>query len=341
MLKILLTIFLLKCTFAFSIQSEVETLNNEFNRYHKYPILIFDKAHVKSLLKNKSHEEKLEIIKRYVKQKVGVELDKYEADNILTYHTHMDQSASALPFRIDFDGDYKFCAVFPSGSDLNHRQELERVLGIAGDINPYPAKRVDSLEAILSLEELKLFSLYHELAHCLDPKYIPAGNYSAHDIHKAESFAESLALLLLNKRKGMKQLGVRRSLQRTLYSKYMGKYLATDPNVIAYDELIREGGAIYYLAPSLMAAQKRLNDYDFIRADHNLDHLIKVAEEIVENVALESRDMAAIRTYFNNGREEALEQYRDFSKSSPEFFYQTFLNLKYHSGVIEDVDYFL
>jgi hypothetical protein len=341
MIKILLTLLIAQICFAYNLQPEIETLNNEFNKYAKYPILIFDKDYVKSQIKDKSLEDQLEVIKKYVKDNVGVELGKYEADNILTYHTKLDNSASALPFREGFDGDYRFCAVFVSGSNLEHRPELERVLGIGGGVNPYPVKAIDRLEELFSLEELKLYSLYHELAHCLDPKYIPAGNRNPHDLHLAESFAESVALLMLNQRKGMRKLGVKRSLLRTLYTKYMGKYLATDPNVISFDETIRDGGVIYYLSPSIMAAQRRLNDYDFLRADHGLDKLIQVGIEIVENSALQSRDMAAIRSYLDNGRDKALKQYLDFAQDSPRFFYQTFLNLKYHSGVIEDVDYFL
>jgi len=342
MRKILIFILALQSTFAFDISKEVKELNGEFNSFKKYPILIFDKVKIKKDLANLNQTEQLSYIVKYVKETIDRDIDKNEADTILTYHTVMDGSASALPFREGFDGPYKFCAVFPSGSKTDHEGELNRVLGISSMGNPYPVGAVESLKAQLSLKELKLFSLYHELAHCLDKKYVPNQfDTSAHGVHQAESFAEVMALFLLFKKKGIRDLAYRRSMQRTLYTKYMGKFLATDPSVIAYNPLIKSGGAIYFVSPVLLKGQKLLTDYDFVGAKHSLDELVETSIEIVENFALESRDIPAVKSYLTNGREEALSQYMGLAKQSPDFFYQTYFNLKYNSDVIESIDLFL
>jgi len=338
MKKILLTLLLSSYALSFSIQDEVRELNNKFNNYAKYPIIVFDKKEVISKIRGKSKQDQFQVLKDYVKDHSGVEISDFEADTILSYHTLMNSSASALPFRDGFDGDYKFCAVFPSGVESDHDAEVERILGANATPSIYPEGSIESVKKLMSLKELKLYSLYHELSHCLDPYFIPQSRRAGHDIHQAESFAEVLALFLLSEKERFKSLGLRRSFQRTLYTKYMGKYLATTDDIIVFDETMRQGGIIYYLSPVLLRANQQLNDYDFRMKKKTLEDYIQVSYEIVNHHALSGRQFAALSLYLKDGKEQILKQYLNMMLSAPDLFYDTYLGLQFHISVIEDID---
>lgn len=342
MIKLILLTLLSTSIMAFNLDTEIAELNKEFNNYEEYPIIIFNKNEIKQLVKNKGHKDQVTLIKNHLFTRYNLKINKYEADTILTYHTDLDSSASALPFKGTDNKTYRFCAVFPSGSDNNHIQEVERSLGITPGQNPYPIQTTTQISEKLSLKELKLISLYHELSHCLDRKYIPnVMDPSSHDIHEAESFAETMALLLLQERKGFHNMPLNRSLHRTMYSKYMGKFLATDEDLIVFDPIIRDGGIVYFLSPVILATQKLINDFDYRTSNKDLDSMIKNAEEIVYYNSISARDFAALRIYFKEGREAAINQYKGMAVNSPDYFLMTYKNLKTYIDLIEEVDLFL
>lgn len=321
---------------------EVDALNKEFNGNHQYPIIIFDKSEVKGLITNKEYSEQILIIKNYVESNFNLKLNNHEADAVLSYHTTFDSAASALPFMTADNSKYKFCAVFPSGVSTSLHEEIKRNLGIANLFNPYPSEIEFKLENKLDLEELRLISLYHELAHCLDKRFIPnSKNPSSYEIHQAESFAEVLALLMLDKRKKLSNLALKRVVQRSLYTKYMGKFLATNKDIIFLDKAMRDGGLIYFLTPSILAANKLMNQFDYRISTSETSKLIIYAENIVLDNALTSREFAALRIYLKEGRDTTIKQYKELAIKSPSYFFETYLNLKLYIDIIEEVDLFL
>lgn len=340
-IKILLLCVMPLSSFAFDTSPEISSLNKEFNGYEKYPIIIFDKELIVNKLSN-SKNENIKIISDHMKSHFNLDITKHEADTILDYHTILNNSASALPFKTSSSKDYKFCAVFPSGAKTDHKEEVKRILGISEDLNPYPTGTVQKVMKILSLKELKLISLYHELSHCLDEKYIPdTYNTNGHHIHMAESFAESLAMLFVTKRFGFRNIALRRSILRGLYSKYMGKHIINDEDAIVMHPSAKEMGIVYYLSPTLITINKILQSYKFRSQKHTTQELSKIALDNVENYAFSSRTFAALANYLKNGKKETLNQYHDFSVSSPDLFYPTYLRLRKEILFFDDLDFLI
>ena len=325
---------------AFDIWPEVQKLNAEFKNYKEYPILIFNKPVVKNLISNKSIEEQQHAVISYVESEIGITISPIVADSIIEQHTITDSSATAKPIQSSFNGPYTFCAVFPSGSNTNHQEELERFLGVAKSVSPYPSEILEKAKALLSLEELKLYSLYHELAHCLDENYAPNSGDSVAGLHQAENYAEAHAGLLLSKRLKSKNLLLRRSLLRSMYTKYMGQYFAT-ADLIVFDPNIRKGGSVYFLSPVLLAAQKIASTYNFRIESENLEKINDLSINLVEAHGLDSRDIAALHLYLTVGKNAAVDEYRDMLSSFPEAFVGTYINLKSNISILEEVDLFI
>ncbi|PIK15530.1 hypothetical protein [Halobacteriovorax sp. JY17] len=340
-LKLLLISSLSFSSFAFDTSAEIESLNKEFNSYSKYPILVFDKGLISSLLTG-AKDNDINTITSYVKSKFHLIVDKSEAETILDYHTVLNNSASALPFRGRKSGEYKFCAVFPSGAKTDHREEVKRILGITNELNPYPENTIEKVMNLLSLKELKLVSLYHELSHCIDETFVP-DQYSteSHSIHMAESFAESLAMLFVAKRFDFRNIALRRSILRGLYTKYMGKYIINDEDMIVMHPSAKEMGVIYYLSPTLISINELLQSYSFRSNHFSTEQLSKMALENIRNYSFNSRAFAAIVYYLKNGSDEALTKYHDFSVSAPDLFYPTYLRLRTEALFLDDLDFLL
>lgn len=340
-LKFLIIYSILATSFAFDTSKEIEALNLEYNNYKNYPILIFDKDIISDLLTD-SREENISLIQKYMVSKFSIEVTKREADTILDYHTIMNNSASALPFRDRQSSDYRFCAVFPSGAKTDHKQEVKRILGITPDLNPYPKDTVEKVMSLMSLEELKLISLYHELSHCLDKKFVPNEyDTSTHNIHMAESFAESLAIMIVAMKFNFNGLALRRSIVRGYYTRYMGNHIMNDDSLIVMHPGARAMGAVYYLSPVLLSVDQLVSSYQFRRSNFTLDELNNLALENTENYALPSRTLAALVNFLKNGKQNSLEHYEDLYRSSPDLFYITYLNLKKEISFLEDLDFLI
>lgn len=311
-----------------NIWDEARDLNQRFNSYSSYPIVVFEKDILLPKLKGLTEISQQKVIREYISTKTDIELSDNDISNLIPYFGIMNGSATAVPLMNDSYDGKKFCAVMAADNQNSLIEETKRTLGITAVNNPYPSKAVSALSERFSLDELKLFSLYHELSHCLDSSLLKAmGDHSVHSIHMNESFAETNALLMLYKEKNMRRLGVKRAQLRALYSKYMGHYLATDQDLIVFDESMRSGGMIYYLTPSLMAAERYIEDYrsEILAAD--TEELIKISESIIKTNALTSRQMAAMKAYFQQGRDATLQQYQELAQDMPDLIYSTYLFL--------------
>ncbi len=156
----------------------------------------------------------------------------------------------------------------------------------------------------------------------MDRKFLPRARSSyepdAHDVHEAESFAEVMGLFFLE-REGITGTGKIRANYRNLYTQEMGTWFIDNVKLSFGDALFEKGGLIYWLVPSLLAADEFVNnERDFVTYK-TVDALLNQAEYIVENNRLESRSFHAVFQYMKKG-EEALETYRDFAERNPGLF---------------------
>lgn len=321
----LASLFLIQNIFAaVNIWDEARDLNSKFNSYQSHPIVVFEKDKLIPLLRDQSEEKQIVILRQYLADKVKIELERDELESFLPYFGQLNGVASALPIYRDDFTTKKFCAVFASDNDNNLVEETARTLGISGVSNPYPEATVEEVSARFSLDELKLFSLYHELSHCLKSELLmDLPSMGDHTIHMNEAFAETNALLMLYREKGMRRLGAKRAYLRSLYSKYMGAYLATTDEIIIFDDSIRAGGAIYYLSPTLLAAQRYIEDYAGEVKEASLTDLISITESIIKTNSLTSRQVSAMSNYLREG-DSVIERYREFAQDMPDLMLSTY-----------------
>ncbi len=320
MKKIILVMAALITHFAWSndIGQEIQSLDDKYRNFMEYPILIFNKQEIIEKLSG-DQESDIQIVKEEVLKKYSLAISDNDADDILTYHTKLNGSATSLRFK-----NSGFCAVFPAQIENNRDAEVKRLLGISNQYNPYPQYIIEKAKSIVTLEELQLMSLYHELAHCLDDNYIPKNEYTnSHSIHLAEAYAESLGLMLLQQKYNFSNLFLRRAALRAVYAKYFGKLLLTDPSIMVFEEYEREMGIAYDLSTVLLAAQ------DLNIRKKSIHELKQLAFTIVEGNSTPSRTISAIRFYLENDKEKALEKYHDYALSSPDLFFRTYLNLSH------------
>jgi hypothetical protein len=303
------------------------------NQFEEYPILIFDKDELsyRYLQKNafgKSKEKEVEranIIVEYVKEKTGVEITMPEAMGYEPYTTVLKGSAVALPVlgRTSKDkANYVMCAVFPASPNSNQKLETHRILQLDTP-DSYENVNFEGLQEKFTYEEMKMFSLYHELGHCMDRTFMPEMylTYEAtpHDVHLGESFAEVFGLLLLEM-EGYKNLGLKRALYRNLYSTVMGKWFVDNPQNGFGNPLYKSGGPIYYLVPSILEARKRLEKRKNPLVVTSLEDIKIAAKDIVETAAYSSRSFSAVNYWFFEGQEKALDMYQEYHIKMPELF---------------------
>lgn len=334
------TIILLSAHYASAINQQTEIQQaqewaSSFNR--PYPIFVFDRDTINflylsnNLIGEDKIKQRLKFLGQYLANKTGVELSYGELETLDSYLTQFPELAVAQPL-LDSNNhsDYKFCAVFPLPPNGNSRIETERMLAL--DFKTvYPTQTFEQLSKKLSLEALYLFSLYHEVSHCLDPKFMPATlkqgqSESPSLVHLSEAFAETLSYLKLSQRLD-KNIADARALYRTIYSRKMGTYFATEKKSGFYNPYRKFGGAIYYLTPYLMSAYTQIR-FGKLKVDQmNSQQLLSTAVDLINDNAIESRDFAAIMMGLSQGFTPALEFYQKQAFDSPDFFYQTYLKL--------------
>lgn len=308
-------------------------------KFKDYPIMVFDideleyrYAQEKAFGKEKEQEKKrAQILKQYVYETVGVELSDNEAIGYEPYTTVLKTGAYALPILMDGPNRrkvYKMCAVFPASANSNQRLETERITGLKTP-GAYENVTYTGLQEKLEFKEMQMFSLYHELGHCMDRVFMP-NNYNtyevdAHDVHESESYAEVFALLMLE-REGFGGTAKTRALLRNLYTQEMGKWFIDNPRNGFGNPLYLKGGIIYYLAPSLLAAGEFVSrNRNFVKGD--IDELLLKAKEIVETYSLDGRSFHAIFQAMSKGSVDMINQYHEWSTDNPSFFTQAYKDL--------------
>jgi hypothetical protein len=350
----ILSSLLLLAAPALALDSEIETLNRDFGQSQSYPIIILDKVELQQYIQAKTDkaakdERSLEMaqgiaLRNYIKGKFQIEMTPSDVFELLPYMNGEKPGASAMPFfqdRVHFK--YNLCVVIPSDAQTDPQAEFKRILGL--DVKPelYRGANLGKLSSMMTSEELKLFSLYHELSHCLDQKFMPLmfqSETDPHQVHLAETFAEINALFLLSQRKGLSQLGYPRSLLRTAYSKYFGPDLAQTvaSPFINNAAITTAGGSTHFFAPVLLKAQSYIHETPQRIASFTLAETITLSQSIVENFALSKYGSQALRETFANGRESTLAHYQKMATKAPHIFGIAYKDLIEALAILDSVD---
>lgn len=322
---------------ALNHQSEISRAQQWANTLERpYPIWIFDRDELnfifvqRQVIGDEKKQERLMVIKDYVLEKTNTLLNNNELDNLDTYLSLMTDSAVALPLVTSFaSASYKFCAVFPLPPNGNAEVETERLLQLQ-TTSAY-TESYSQLTKKMSLEELYLFSLYHELGHCADPIYMPQALSSTDDsqaVHLSEAFAEVFAYMALANRLG-EHIAVPRSLYRTIYSRRMGEFLAKDKSPgAALNPHRSRGGVIYYLTPYLMDAYEKVRFKKIKPQELSPQDLVTtIAHQIIDLNEIEHRSFTGIAMALLEDFEPTIEKYQENAFNSPEFFYTAYLQL--------------
>lgn len=313
-----------------------------------YPILIFDRNEFEwelaqqGLMGDTQSDKRLEFIGSYFQQKTNVDLDFEDTVNLESYTNLLVDSAFALRLYTKNGWDRpktKLCVVFPAPENSNQRLETERILGIASMPEAYDSIRYENIKPRLSYEELRLFSLLHEIGHCLDRKFVPQPSFageSSYDLHLSEAFAETFAALAMV-REGYPNVAMKRAQLRTLYSGIIGPYLAVNPHLGMGSPTFADGGVIYHLFPVLRAAHVQILRSPGQLASADLTSVIEAAERIVSENALHYRTFAAISYFMKLGEKAALINYEDLASTSPDLFGEALRGLKHFLALKEAV----
>jgi hypothetical protein len=301
------------------------------SKYTKLPILIFDQDEIEFLyakadvfdMTPENEIERSKILQQYVLDNIGVSLSINQARSIEVYTTALKASAAGVPVP-DYStlNKYSMCAVFPASPNSNKRLETERILGL-GIKGAYLDRHYSEIKDKLSYDELRFYSLFHELSHCLDGTYIPQALLynDGHSFHMAESYAEVMGLMLLEK-EGLLGTATKRAHYRNLYSSEMGKWFAQADPIFSMGPLFKEGGAIYYLTPSLLGAELFLGDNKSFVKEASIEELLSKTSEIVETHALKGRVFSSIVSWFKDG-DKATQKYVKLSYKYPDLFTDT------------------
>lgn len=310
---------------AFDLKQEIAKLQAKFGRVMKYPILIVDKEELQWRFaqagalgdSDQDEQKRLPIIQAYVSETIGVEITETEAAQYEIYTTVLKEGAYALPILASrYPSVYKMCAVFPASPHTNQRLEHNRLLGF-DNTEIHQGQSYDDLEQRLPYEVIARFSLYHELAHCLDTSFMPQSFdfEDAHTVHLSESFAETVALLML-KNEGFTDIAVPRAHHRSVYAWRMGRYFAQNPQGGFGSPYYVAGGVIYSLAPVLLAA-------DALAPGHDIP---TQAKEVVLAHALPGRAFTAITNWLGKP-EETEATYARYAQDAPDLFLEAFEKL--------------
>lgn len=331
--------------YAIDLKLEREKLQTEYLHFQPYPIMIVDQDEISwrylqaGLMDFQDREQsraRAEIFGQYILEVTGVSLTAQQLSGIEVYTTILKDGAFAVPVleRMSFTNvKYQMCMVFTSSENSNQRLEHERLLGL-NDAQIYGDTTFDQLEYKLPYETLALFSLYHELAHCLDQTFMPEmynGQEDAHTVHLAENFAEGLAALMLHQI-GIKNITRTRGFHRILYSRMMGRHFAQNPNLGFGHPFFAKAGVIYHLEPGLRGAEtfatlnrNRMNQLQ-------VPDLIEAMKNIVNQLALNSRSFHAIGLYLADENPIAvIDGFRERAFETPHWFYGAYRDLlEYH-----------
>lgn len=346
----------LALTFASSVQSvaavsmseEIAKLNRDFSNTLGYPIFVVDKADFQKMLAEKNlagTEDRNVLVPAFTAyaRAHGIPMEPQDAAQLTAHFTHLNNSASAMPFYTDKfrRTQMRFCVVLPSANNSSHLDEVKRIIGADGQEEIYKGFDVSKLLPLLTQEELQLFSLYHELSHCLDRNYLAAlfeDEPVPHNVHLAESFAETNALLLLAQRHGLKKLGIPRSMIRTLYSKYYGPAIANNQSNVYLGTVNKYGGSVYFLSPVLLAAQQELERNGEKIGAFNLEQTLALSKMLVEQHAISKLSFEALNMLIKDGPESIVPYYQRLAKKSPSKFLKPLQDMMYYKSIMDNVE---
>ncbi|MFS4459777.1 hypothetical protein [Bdellovibrio sp. HCB2-146] len=334
---------------AVDLTGEIEKLNSEFKNALGYPIIIVDKPDFQKFLAKHGYEntDNEDILARglftYIKQKHGYQMLPEEAGTLAPSFRPTNKDASAQPFyteKVRFN-QMKYCVVIPSVTNNTPLEEIKRITG--ADTHPELFKNFNFEKAmsLLSQEEIQLFSLYHELSHCLDRNYIAAINefeVVPHNLHLTEAFAETNALFMLFQRHRLKKLGAPRSILRTLYSKYYGPSLAQKESNVYASEATRAGGSVYFLSPVLLPAQKEIDTNPTQIQSMSLEQTLALSKLIVDHHAINKTSFEAMHMMMKEGPDVILPHYQRLAAKKPSMFLKPYQDLLYFKSVLDSVD---
>jgi hypothetical protein len=319
-----------------SRDATIRHIQKKFAGAVPYPVVILDRDELEwqfaqaNAYGEPRSQKRVELIQSHIRERSGVSITDVEAANLEPYLTIMKESAMAFPFFERDSSREKLCVVLPAPASSNQMLETERILGFSSS-KVSGEYRVHHVTRSLSYRQLWLFSLFHELAHCLDTEFMPQAYHmngeDPHSTHLSESFAETLALLLLAQ-EGQKNLGENRSVLRSIYSRKVGKFLATNPAASMGISSIMQGGAVYYLAPVLNQAQSLIETRFAEIAASDISLLKKAASKIVREKALKSMSIHAVYVYLSEGYEVSFGRYEEQAGKYPDLFVVALGSLK-------------
>ena len=331
--------FNLDYTYALTQQSQlIQYLQDQYaDQGQNYPVLIIDQDEIElryakeNAFGSDEEKEKLrsKILAQYVLENTGVQLTSNDALGLEPYTSVMKGGAYAIPLFNNYrDKQYKICTVFPASVNSNQRLETHRILGLDTP-GAYPAQAYQRLKKHIPFEILKMYSILHELGHCLDRTFMPNA-YStyepnAHSVHESESFAETFSTFMLIK-EGYKNWAQTRALYRNLYTRYMGQWFVDNPQNGFGNPMYLKGGIIYYLSPSLLQANYVIQRNRDLK-DLSVLEYIEMAETIVKENAITSRAFHGIYRTFEEDHNVVIDFYREFSMDSPDFFKDAYEDL--------------
>ncbi|MNK86518.1 hypothetical protein D3C87_1064330 [compost metagenome] len=332
-------------TFAAPMTAEIAQLNQDFSGALGYPILIIDTDDFQKSLASKNlagtQDRNLLIRELTLYSRArGLPMEPRDASQLTS---SLNGAASAMPFYTDpaRRTQMRYCVVLSSANNASHLDEVKRIIGADGQEDIYAGFDIQKLLPLMSQEDLQLFSLYHELSHCLDRNYLPnifEDEVVPHNVHLAESFAEVNALILLNQRHGLKKLGAPRSILRTVYSKYYGPAIAHNATNPFLGAVNKAGGSVYFLSPALLGAQQELDRNATQIAALSLEQTLALSKMLVEQHALTKFSFEALNMLIVDGPETILPYYQRLAKKSPAKFLKAYQDVLYYKTMMDSVE---
>lgn len=291
-----------------------------------YPILIMDRDELEwrfaraGALGEEGEARRQEIVKAYVKERTGLEINTNAAANFEPYLTVLKDAAVAMPALKDgFASGIAMCAVFPPDPNRNRRLEAERILQLKVS-EAYGELGYSRLRDSLAYEDAVLISVLHEAGHCMDRWFFPTmyqGAEDPHTVHQAESFAETMAALLMA-REGRRVAGTR-AYMRDVYSFFMQPWFTANAHKGMMSPSFSYGGLVYHLSPSIRAASAALEAEPGLER-RPLAELQERAAAIVRAESFASPLLTALHAAYAEGREMAFQRYEDLAQRMPDFF---------------------
>lgn len=302
-----------------------------------YPILIMDRDDIEWRLVQGSAtgaqdvKKREAIIKQYILEKAGVKISDNAASNFEPYITVLKDSASAMPALNDgtWSRGVAMCAVFPPDPNRNKRLETERLLQLNMK-EAYGTRNYNQLQATMEYDDYVLFSVLHESGHCMDRFFFPSlynGDDDPSTVHLTESYAETVAVLLMAKEQRAEVAKVRAYL-RDVYSYFMEPYFMSHPQNGMGNPSYGYAGLIYHLSPSIQGARSEIEARpDEIKA-MSITALQDLAAQIVNKYAFDTRVFTAIFSSYSEGRIVALQRYQSYAGQYPDLFTEALNRLK-------------